>query len=127
MVFVVKEGTVKGPKLSGKVLAASGADWARIRPDGSGALDVRINIETEDGAILYCTWVGIMHFDPSEAGYALDFEKPDDPDGATRYYFRSSPRFETGDARYAWLNNTVCICKSRTGDGGVIHQIFAVE
>ncbi len=127
LVFVVKEGVVRGPKLNGKVIAASGADWARLRPDGSGALDVRINIETGDGAVLYCEWLGIMRFPPEDAEYALDFSKPDDPDGASRYYFRSSPRFETGDERYAWLNTTVCVCKSRTGDGGVIHQIFAVN
>ncbi|MEL6310972.1 MAG: DUF3237 domain-containing protein [Pseudomonadota bacterium] len=127
MVFVVKQGTVTGPRLNGSVLGGSGADWARIRPDRSGALDVRFNIETDDGAILYCAWLGIMQFAAPDAEYALDFAKPDDPAGASRYYFRSSPRFETGDARYAWLNIKVCVCKSRTGNGGVIHQIFVVE
>jgi hypothetical protein len=41
--------------------------------------------------------------------YALDFAKPDDPLGAKeRYYFRTSPVFETGD-------------------GGVIHRVFEVQ
>jgi hypothetical protein len=25
------------------------------------------------------------------------------------YYMRTHPRFETGDARYAWLNRTICV------------------
>jgi hypothetical protein len=68
-----------------------------------------------------------MSFTPEEQPYALDFAKPDDPSGATRYYFRASPRFEAADERYAWLNNLICVTKSRTGDGGVIHRVFAVR
>ncbi|MFO1410298.1 MAG: DUF3237 family protein, partial [Steroidobacteraceae bacterium] len=30
----VKSGTVSGPRLSGKVLDYSGADWPVVRPDG---------------------------------------------------------------------------------------------
>lgn len=127
MVFVVKEGTVKGPKVNGKIIAGSGADWARLRSDGSGDLDVRMNIQTDDGAILYVHWHGVMLASDENLAYALDFDKPDDPAGAARYYFRTSPRFETGDERYAWLNNLVCISKSRTGDGGVIHEVYAVR
>ena len=43
------------------------------------------------------------------------------------YYFRTNPLFETGDERYAWLNTIVAVGKGRTGDGGVIHEIFAVK
>jgi hypothetical protein len=35
--------------------------------------------------------------------------------------------FETGDGRYAWLNNIVSFTRSRTGDGGVIHRFYAVN
>jgi Protein of unknown function (DUF3237) len=68
-----------------------------------------------------------MTFAPEEQGYALDFAKPDDPTGAGRYYFRTSPRFEVGEARYAWLNHLLCVSRSRTGGGGVIHRVFAVK
>jgi hypothetical protein len=120
-------GRFAGPRLSGEVIPFSGSDWSRIRPDGSGALDVRMTLRTDDGALIYVHWHGVMSFTPEEQPYALDFAKPDDPSGATRYYFRASPRFEAADERYAWLNNLICVTKSRTGDGGVIHRVFAVR
>ncbi len=109
------------------VIPMSGADWSRIRSDGNGALDVRMCLRTDDGAILCVHWYGLMVVNEANRGYALDFAKPDDPAGADRYYFRTCPQIETGDARYAWLNTVVCVTKSRTGDGGVIHRIFAVK
>ncbi|MCA6346207.1 MAG: DUF3237 family protein, partial [Phenylobacterium sp.] len=69
----------------------------------------------------------VMRFTPEEQAYALDFAKPDDPKGAARYYFRASPRFEVADELYAWLNTLICVTKSRTGDGGVIHRVFALR
>lgn len=113
--------------MSGEIMPMSGADWSRIRADGSGALDVRMCIRTDDGAVIFVHWHGVMVFTPEQQAYAMDFAKADDPNGADRYYFRTSPRFETGDDRYAWLNNLVCVSKSRTGDGGVIHRVFAVK
>ena len=41
--------TFEGQLLSGKVLT-SGADWLLFDPDGVGHLDVRISLETQDGA-----------------------------------------------------------------------------
>ena len=127
VIFLVKEGTFEGPRLKGRVVEDSGADWIRIRPDGSGVLDVRFCLETHDNALLYVYWQGRYWSAPEDAEYALDVTKPDDPGGAWRYYFRTAPLFETGDPRYAWLNNIVAVSKSRTGDGGPIHRVFAVK
>ncbi len=127
VIFLVKGGTFEGPNLHGRVVPDSGADWIRIRPDGVGMLDVRFCLETHDNALLYLQWEGRCWSDPEDSEYAFDVEKPDDPSGAWRYYFRSAPQFETGDPRYKWLNDIVSVCKSRTGDGGPIHRIFAVR
>ncbi|MDZ4741120.1 MAG: DUF3237 domain-containing protein [Alphaproteobacteria bacterium] len=127
MIINVAGGSFDGPAMRGVVLPMSGADWSRIRADGSGALDVRMILKTQDGALIYVHWHGIMLFENHEQSYALDFSKPDDPDGASRYYFRASPRFETADPKYAWLNNIVSVTKSRTGGGGVAHRVFAVR
>lgn len=123
----VAGGRFEGPRLSGEIAPYSGADWSRIRPDGSGALDVRMTLRTDDDVLIYVHWHGVMRFAPEDQAYALDFAKPDDPAGASRYYFRTSPRFEVADSRYLWLNNLICVTKSRTGDGGVIHRVFAVS
>ena len=127
VIFLVKGGTFEGPLLRGRVVPDAGADWIRIRPDGSGMLDVRFCLETHDGALLYAHWEGRVWTPPEDAEYAFDVEKPDDPNGAWRYYFRAAPQFETGDERYAWLNNVVTVSKSRTGDGGPIHRVYAVR
>jgi Protein of unknown function (DUF3237) len=105
----------------------SGGDWVRVRPDGSSHLDVRFCLETHDSALLYLHWHGRFHAPPEHLDYALDLEKPDDPAGAGRYYFRTAPEFETADPRYAWLNGIVAVSKSRTGGGGVIHRVFEVR
>ncbi len=126
-IYFVESGTFDGPKLRGRVIPNSGADWARVRSDGASHLDVRFCLETDDGAIIYAHWHGRFTTSPENLEYALDFAKPDDPQGADRYYFRTSPEFETGDERYAWLNNIVAVTKSRTGNGGVIHRVFAIK
>ncbi len=127
MIVNVMSGRFEGPRLKGDIVPGSGADWSRIRADGSGALDVRMCIKTDDGALIYVHWHGLMVFPPEAQAYALDFAKPDDPAGADRYYFRTSPQFETADERYAWLNNIIAVSKSRTGGGGVVHRVFAVK
>lgn len=126
VIFFVKEGVFEGPRLRGRIVPDSGADWITMRPDGGGVLDVRFCLETHDSALLYVHWHGRYWAPPEHAAYALDVEKPDDPAGAWRYYFRTAPQFETSDPRYAWLNNIVAVSKSRTGDGGPIHRVFAV-
>lgn len=126
-IYFVKEGVFEGPLLRGTVVSDGGADWVRIRPDGSAHLDVRFCLRTHDGAILYLHWHGRFWAPPGDSNYAFDLEKPDDPAGANRYYFRTAPEFETGDPRYSWLNSIVAVTRSRTGGGGVIHRFYAVR
>ena len=47
----VAGGRFEGPKLRGIVLPG-GADWIIGRPDGSTSLDMRIVLETDDGAAI---------------------------------------------------------------------------
>jgi Protein of unknown function (DUF3237) len=97
------------------------------RDSDKNALDVRLTLRTDDGALILMTYLGRMVASQQEFGYATDFFKPDDVPGASRYYFRTAPLFETGDARYGWLNHIVSIGRGRTGDGGVIYDVFAVK
>lgn len=127
LICIGGSGTFEGPKLKGIIVPGSGGDWSRTRTDGSGALDVRLSLQTHDGALILITYFGRMVASKEHFDYALDFFKPDDPAGANRYYFRTNPLFETGDERYAWLNNIVTVGKGRTGDGGVIYEIFEVK
>jgi hypothetical protein len=128
MIFMHKSGNFEGPKLRGEIIPMSGGDWARIRANGSGAIDVRVCLKTHDGAIILMTYVGRMVASPENFEYFMDYSKPDDPESAeARYYLRTNILFETGDERYAWLNNIVAIGKGRSGDGGMIQEVFAVK
>ncbi len=128
MVFIAESGHFAGPKLEGEVIPLSGGDWSKVRADGSGAIDVRQCLRTNDGATIFMTYGGRMVAKPENFEYAVDYSKPDDPKGAEeRYYFRVNPVFETGDKRYQWLNNIIAVGKGRTGEGGVIYEIFAVK
>lgn len=53
MTVPVAGGRFAAPRLSGEIVPLSGADWSRIRPDGSGALDVRMNLGTDDGGVIH--------------------------------------------------------------------------
>ena len=49
---------------------------------------------------------------------------------ANEMYFVTAPLFQTGDARYAWLNRTQAIGKAvglKGGEGGYVrYELFAV-
>ena len=61
--------------------------------------------ELDDGALIDVTNLGFRH-GPPEVLDALARGEAVDPQ---RYYMRTTPRFETGDARYAWLNRTLFV------------------
>jgi hypothetical protein len=66
------------------------ADWLRLSVDGTlGAVDVRMTLETDDGALVFVAYNGRTDM-LTGRGY-------------------STPRFETGDERYRWLNHIVAV------------------
>ena len=50
-------GSVAGPRLTGK-LVGSGGDWMLTGTDGYMRMDVRVQIETEDGAVICAHYFG---------------------------------------------------------------------
>src|SRR5438445_5551759 len=94
----ISSGTFEGPRLRGKVLAG-GADWTTLRSDGVLELDLRITLETDDGALVHMTFFGMRD------------------DVAGRGYFRTTPRFETAAPRYAFLNRVITVGAGRIQDG----------
>jgi hypothetical protein len=39
-------------------------------------------------------------------------------------YFRTTPQFETGDARYSWLNRSIFVAEGRIAPGGVEYKVY---
>lgn len=97
-VIPVIGGEVRGEGISGKVLP-SGADFQIIRPNELIDLEAKYAIELDDGAVVYVENRGIR-FGPPELMQQLKRGEPVDP---KLIYFRTAPRFETGDPKYRWL------------------------
>ncbi len=120
----VTGGHFEGPRLRGKVLPGGG-DWLRVRADGSGAIDVRICLQADDGGTIFVSYGGRLVIPPEIFAQAMDFSNAQAIDPA-RYYFRTNPLFETGSAAHAWLNNVVAVGSGRVGNGGVTYDVFAI-
>lgn len=103
VVVEASSGTFDGPKLKGTVVPPGG-DWVTLQPDGSLRLDVRLTLQTEDGAHILMSYQGIG----TEGGKKLI----------------TAPRFETADERYAWLNSVQAIATGGTGDGEVTYDVY---
>ena len=122
MIFEVTEGEVEGERLNGTVLTG-GAEWFLAGADGYGRVDVRLQMTTHDGANIYFQYFGILEINEASlgaigAGAATDFED---------HYFRTTPRLETGDERYAWVNHTVFVGKGHVLPGLLVeYDVYRV-
>ncbi len=115
-------GRFSGERLSGRVLPG-GADWQLVRADGVADLDARYTLETEDGALIYVRNRGYRH---GPAAVLTQLSKGENVDPSL-YYMRTTPRFETGDARYAWLNRVVCVASGARRPSAVELEVFEIK
>lgn len=118
---VVPGGVFEGERLSGEVLEG-GSDWQEVRRDGSTTLDVRLVLKTTDDALIGMTYRGLRHGPPDliarlEGGEVID---------PAAYYFRIAPLFETGSAKYAWINKIVAIGTGHRLADGPVYSVFEV-
>src|SRR5437870_13849272 len=65
----ISGGRFEGPRLRGRVVPGGG-DWTLLRTDGVLELDLRVTLETDDGALIHMTLVGLRH-GPAEVIAAL--------------------------------------------------------
>jgi hypothetical protein len=111
VVAPIGSGQFQGPRLRGNV-----HDWTLLRADGVLELDLRLTLETDDGALIYLTSFGLRH-GPSEVIAALGRGESVDP---SAHYFRTTPRFETGHPKYAFLNRLLAVSSGdRRGEGPI--------
>ena len=59
MFLEIAEGKVSGERLNGTLLSGGG-DWIVLGADGWGQVDVRGQIETDDGAYIYTHYTGLL-------------------------------------------------------------------
>ncbi|HUB47275.1 MAG TPA: DUF3237 domain-containing protein [Acetobacteraceae bacterium] len=118
---LVAGGTFEGARLKGKVLPG-GADWIIARSDGSTTLDVRLVLETDDGAAIGMTYRGMRHGPPA----VMDRVNRGEPVDPSEYYFRISVAFETAAAKYDWLNRIIAVGTGRRPPEGPVYDLFEV-
>jgi uncharacterized protein DUF3237 len=121
-IIPITGGHFEGERLSGEVLPG-GADWQLVRADGSALLEARYTLRTRDGALVYVCNRGVRSGSP-EVLARLRAGEPVDP---ASYYFRTTPTFEAGAPRYAWLNDLVAVCSAARAPHAVILDFFAVR
>lgn len=127
MAVMIKGGHFEGPKLKGKVTPGIGGDWLRIRPDGSVALDVRANLETDDGAQIYTHYQGRAAFQSSQQmKQVLDFTS-ENPVPSSEYYLRTNPLYETSHEKYVWMNSIIAVGIGALGNGGITYTVYEIK
>ena len=93
-------GVIEGPRLQGRVVPRSGADYA-----GNGVLNAHYMLEASDGTMIYIHNTGYL--------YPLDGKPIDrnDPSwgGDRPFYFRCTPYFDTPVGPHDWLTRTVIV------------------
>jgi len=114
----ITSGAFEGPRLRGKVLPGGG-DWTLLRSDGVLELDLRLTLESDDGALIHMTSFGLRH-GPPEVLAALARGEAVDP---SAYYFRTAPRFETSAPQYAFLSRLIAIAYGDRRPTGPIYTI----
>ena len=97
----VTGGTFEGRKIKGTA-KNFGADWAVFRHDKVLAVDVRLVLETDDGAIIHMYYEGIVDVTEDQLTSILGGQPPPVP---ARVH--TTPRFETGHEKYLWLNKVI--------------------
>ncbi len=121
LVAPVAGGRFEGERLSGSVLPG-GSDWVTQRADGGTTIDVRLCLETVDGARIGLTYQGRFLGPPGSmqrflAGEAID---------PSEYSLQTVARFESGDPRYTWLNNVIVIGIGEQSDTGPAYQLYEI-
>ncbi len=106
-IYRAADGTFEGAKLKGRVLPGGG-DMPITDADGTMHLDIRVALETDDGAHIYLQNQGVWRQDPTKAP-----RNEGEPADYGDMYIMSTPRFETGDDRYRWLNDHVYVAEGK--------------
>jgi hypothetical protein len=119
----VTGGRFTGARLSGRIVQPSG-DWALVRRDGTFIPDVRILLQTDDGALISFSYGGRWHADAATMQRLMRREGDLD---VTGIYWRTDCAFEcASDGPYAWLNNVIAIGTGRPKIGGVLYEVHEV-
>jgi hypothetical protein len=103
-------------------LPGGSVDWQLLRSDGVLEMDLRLTLQTDDGALISMRSFGLRH-GPPDVIAAIGRGETVDP---STYYFRTMPRFETAHAEYSYLNRLIAVASGDRRPEGPIYTIYEV-
>lgn len=127
---VVDLGEFRGPVLNGRVLPASGGDYAAFRDDGVVQLDARYLLEEADGTPIMLHNRGFVWGRAPEV--MARFSRiangaSDETVDASEYYFRTSTTFDVPRGPHDWLSRHVFVgAGARLKDGNMLRYYKVV-
>jgi hypothetical protein len=113
-------GTITGARINAKI-AMPGGDWHVVSEDRFGRPDVRVQFETDDGAIILLHYTGLVERSDAfgkaaERGMSSAWEDQ---------YMRMQMTFDTGAAKYVWLTQSLFVAEGRlSGDKEIEYRIY---
>jgi len=118
----VTSGTFQGDRLRGVSYPKVAVTGLLERADGSARQDVRLVLETDDGAAVLMTYSGVRHASPEVAARLARGELVD----ASEYYLRTAAilRNRLGEVRVA--HHLVSIAVGGRTPGGVAYRVFEI-
>ena len=91
MIGELRDSRWEGERFTARQRGHAAADWPNVAADGTALVDVRLTLETNDGALVFVEYRGRSNM---ETGFAY-----------------SAPTFRTGDPKYAWMNSIQAVAK----------------
>jgi hypothetical protein len=95
-------GVIEGPRLNGRVIPNSGADYATVRGDGVVELNAHYLLEADDGTKIYINNRGYLV--PAKPGEGVERHGMKQP-----AYFRFTPTFKVPEGPHDWLTRTIIL------------------
>lgn len=103
----VMGGEITGPRLTGKIMPETGADFGTVRRDGVEDLHTRFMLKATDGTDIYVQHIGYVREDG---------------------YIRLTPFFDVDrNTPHAWLNNTILVARGEPSQDGLTLTYWAVK
>jgi hypothetical protein len=121
-IFAQQAGTFTTPAKKGIVLG--GHDWQVVHSETLVELDVRYNLRTDDGHLIYFRAAGRRFATPEMLAQILRGEPAQ---RGREYYGVSTPLIETGDPDLQWMNYHAFVGNSRSRPGVHNVQVFTVD
>ncbi|TMB44172.1 MAG: DUF3237 domain-containing protein [Deltaproteobacteria bacterium] len=112
VIFEIVDYRWEGPRFTARQKSAAAADWLLLGPDGTGTLDVRVTLETPDGAVVLVHYGGRV-----DGSKGLGGEAP----------VYAAVQFETGNERYGWLNRVQAVAKGVLAGNVITYEVYELR